>query len=143
MKKTEAYGFIGSAKVQYFFVPALSALIPMIRVERPPRTNSQRSPNVEVMNLSFLNKNRTRLRTKKEVDDITMRYKEVSRVWVRPQYPTGIANRKRIFNFRVEDTSPLLTLESGSHNEIPQCCCSVEVSLAIFQAYFELKTHLP
>jgi len=80
MRNAEAYGFIGSEKVQYFVGPTLSARIPMIRAARPPRTNKKRSPNVEVMNLSFLNKNRTRQKTKKEVDDMAIRYKEVRRV---------------------------------------------------------------
>jgi hypothetical protein len=90
MRKTEAYGCIGPEKVQYFVGPMLSARIPMIRVGRLPRTNNKRSPNVEMMNLSFLNKNRTRQRTKKEVDDMAMRYKEVRRVCVCLQYPTGV-----------------------------------------------------
>ena len=78
MRNAEEYNFTGSEKVQYLVGPTFSAAIPMIRVEQPPRTNAQRRMNIEVMNLSLLNKNRTRLRAKNEVDEAAMRYKELN-----------------------------------------------------------------
>jgi hypothetical protein len=91
MRNAEEYNFTGSEKAQYLVGPMFSAVIPMIRVEQPPRTNSQRSTNIEMMNLSFLNKNWTRLRAKNEVDDTEMRYKELNILCVSLQYPMGVA----------------------------------------------------
>ena len=90
-RNAEEYNFTGSAKVQYLVGPIFSAVNPTIRVEQLPKTNSQRSTNIEVMNLSFLNKNWTRLRAKNEVDDTETRYKELNTICVRLQDPIGVA----------------------------------------------------
>jgi hypothetical protein len=91
MRNAEEYNFTGSEKAQYLVGPTFSAETPIIRVEQPPRTNTQRSTNIEVMNLSFLNKNWTRLRAKNEVDDTEMRYNELNMLCVPLQYPIGVA----------------------------------------------------
>lgn len=90
VRNAEEYN-TGFEKVQYLVGPMFSAVTPMIRVEQPPRTNTQRSRSIEVMNLSFLNKNRTRLRAKNEVDDTEMRYNELNTLCVLLQYPIGVA----------------------------------------------------
>jgi len=106
MRNAEEYNFTGSEKVQYLVGPMFSVVIPTIRVEQPPRTNSQRSTNIEVMNRSFLNKNWTRLRAKNEVDDTEMRYKELNMLCVSLQSPMGVAiETKPLVLCTIADTS--------------------------------------
>jgi hypothetical protein len=43
MRNAEEYNVTGSEKAHYLVGPSFSAETPMIRVEQPPRTNTQKS----------------------------------------------------------------------------------------------------